>query len=144
MVCHVSVWAAVAAVVKSLQNKFEPATFTEEQRATRALIAKATKEFLFNLDKPVRRPPHPPCARPPLSASHTLRLGIVWCFQLNNNTMSVLEEHVISTVWESKVDPLQAALSTKEQERRRSQMPRAQLFTSAPQAPAQYVHVALA
>ena len=45
---------AVAAVVKSLQNKFEPATFTEEQRATRALIAKATREFLFNLDKPVR------------------------------------------------------------------------------------------
>ena len=46
---------AVNAVVKSLCNKFEPRKDTPEARTVRSVIAKATREFLFNLDQPVGR-----------------------------------------------------------------------------------------
>lgn len=45
---------AVKGVVRTLCDKFEPRSDTKEGRATRAVIAKATRDFLFNLDKPVR------------------------------------------------------------------------------------------
>lgn len=54
-----------------------------------------------------------------------------WC-QLNNNTMSELEEHVMALVWENKVDPMHASVRA---DAGGAGTPKPLLFTSVPGPP---------